>query len=249
MCVWLSVMQDIKDEDGRWCREVSLTWLCFRLASWIRFRRFMALALFADAVAVAFEVDPHASQPSALAVHFAALLLFAFELLVRVGACGVSVSSKGYQSGPVRSWLVQAWAFLALWVGNWRRFLMAGFWNVLDVVVVVMGTLQFSLPIKKNEDSTFVLALSLLRVLRVSRALRDLFPRMHALMRALGRGLLPCGLVLAQLAVLNYVLVCVGVMCFAANDPFHFGTLRRAALSVWRIETGDEWDQILGINM
>ena len=38
------------------------------------------------------------------------------------------------------------------------------------------------------------------------------------------------------------------MMHFKENDPFHFGNLLKASLSVWRIETGDGWEQIMRIN-
>jgi hypothetical protein len=45
------------------------------------------------------------------------------------------------------------------------------------------------------------------------------------------------------------MLAVVGMMAFGQNDPFHFGNFRSALFSVWRIETGDGWEQILKINM
>jgi hypothetical protein len=41
----------------------------------------------------------------------------------------------------------------------------------------------------------------------------------------------------------------VGMMMFRKNDPFHFSKISSALFSVWRIETGDRWEDILKINM
>ena len=41
----------------------------------------------------------------------------------------------------------------------------------------------------------------------------------------------------------------LGMMLFENNDPAHFGTLIRAMMSIWQIETLDSWEEILYINM
>ena len=37
----------------------------------------------------------------------------------------------------------------------------------------------------------------------------------------------------------------IGCSAFGGTDPYHFGNLRRAALSTWQIQTGDEWTAVL----
>jgi voltage-gated sodium channel len=93
-----------------------------------------------------------------------------------------------------------------------------------------------------------LMILRLFRMLRIFKAARAL-PRLRAIIAALGGGLSSSCWVVVLMAILNYILACIGMMEFKANDPFHFGTLMSAIFSVWRIETGDSWDQILRINM
>ena len=47
----------------------------------------------------------------------------------------------------------------------------------------------------------------------------------------------------------NFVLACVGIIFFGANDPQHFGDLPRAMMTVWICETLDDWETVLYINM
>ena len=46
---------------------------------------------------------------------------------------------------------------------------------------------------------------------------------------------------------LSDILACMSMIFLRGNDPFHFGTMPRALLSVVRMETLDSWDTILHI--
>ena len=49
--------------------------------------------------------------------------------------------------------------------------------------------------------------------------------------------------------VFNYLYALLGVLLFRRNDPFHFGTLARALLTVYRCETMQSWDVVMWINI
>ena len=44
------------------------------------------------------------------------------------------------------------------------------------------------------------------------------------------------------------IFAAVGMMLFDRNDPQHFGTLIRAMMTIWQIETLDGWEQVLYVN-
>jgi hypothetical protein len=46
-----------------------------------------------------------------------------------------------------------------------------------------------------------------------------------------------------------YLFAIVGVMSFKVNDPWHFGTLHLAMLSLFRVCTGEDWTDIMYINI
>ena len=49
--------------------------------------------------------------------------------------------------------------------------------------------------------------------------------------------------------LVNFVFAEIGFHWFGQNDPMHFGTLDRSIVSTWSIETFDDWDGIMFINM
>ena len=53
----------------------------------------------------------------------------------------------------------------------------------------------------------------------------------------------------SMMIIVNFILAALGMMLFEKNDPAHFGTLIRAMMSIWQIETLDSWEEILYINM
>jgi hypothetical protein len=40
-----------------------------------------------------------------------------------------------------------------------------------------------------------------------------------------------------------------GVLLFRGNDPFHFGSLGRAMLTIYRVETLTRWEEVLRVNV
>jgi hypothetical protein len=51
------------------------------------------------------------------------------------------------------------------------------------------------------------------------------------------------------LAVVYYMFAILGMMLFEKNDPFHFGYLHRAMLTLFRICTFDDWTDVMYINV
>jgi len=87
-----------------------------------------------------------------------------------------------------------------------------------------------------------------MRILRLFRLAKS-FPRLRSIIEALGDGMSSSLWMLLLIGILNYILACLGVIIFSSNDPFHFGSLGSAFFSVWRVETLDDWDVILRVNL
>ena len=47
--------------------------------------------------------------------------------------------------------------------------------------------------------------------------------------------------VMGLLLLLNYIFSVLGLILFQVNDPQHFGSLEKAMLTVWQVETFDSW--------
>jgi hypothetical protein len=41
----------------------------------------------------------------------------------------------------------------------------------------------------------------------------------------------------------------MAMMMFGTNDPQHFGSFSVTAISIWMVETTDDWDTLLYTNM
>ena len=46
-----------------------------------------------------------------------------------------------------------------------------------------------------------------------------------------------------------FIFAAVGMTCFRYNDPQHFHSVSAAMMSVWQIETLDEWEELMQTNM
>ena len=91
-------------------------------------------------------------------------------------------------------------------------------------------------------------ALRLLRMLRILKLTKSL-PKLRSIISALMEGFGSVGWIVCLIGVFNYIAACIGMFLFAKSDPFHFGTLTKTLLTVWRIETLDTWEDVMNINM
>merc|ERR1711998_91322 len=57
------------------------------------------------------------------------------------------------------------------------------------------------------------------------------------------------GFIAIILFVVFYLFAILGMMFFQKNDPFHFGTLHRALLSLFRVCTFEDWTDVMYINI
>lgn len=111
-------------------------------------------------------------------------------------------------------------------------------WNTFDFLIVVSSYL--------NAGSA-VTMLRLLRLLRVLKLVKRL-PQLAVIINALIMGLGSIGWVGLVLFLFFYVFAIVGMILFQTNDPFHFGSLHAALISLFRLSTLDEWSEAMYIN-
>lgn len=103
-------------------------------------------------------------------------------------------------------------------------------WNLFDLAVV----LSVFLPVIR-ENGTVLRLLRLARVLRAARFL----PQLRIILVAVGRSLPGTASFLLVGGLLLYLYAMVGWICFAADDPEHFGSLGRAVLTLFLLMTLD----------
>lgn len=103
-------------------------------------------------------------------------------------------------------------------------------WNLFDVGVVALAYLPFA-----RQDAT---VLRLLRLARVVRAARFL-PQLRIIIVAVGKSLPGTISFLLVGTMLLYLYAMIGWVFFADADPEHYGSLGRAALSLFLLITLD----------
>ena len=120
----------------------------------------------------------------------------------------------------------------------WRYFLDP--WNVFDFIIVVACVLPL--------NAQYVAVLRLARVLRILKLVHAL-PKLQMLVSTLLNSLPSIGYVALLLLLLFYIYAVAAVFLFGGNDPVHFGHLPLAMLSLFRVVTGEDWTDVMYINM
>ncbi|WP_245958864.1 ion transporter [Meiothermus luteus] len=111
-------------------------------------------------------------------------------------------------------------------------------WNLFDLTIVALSLLPGL--------GEYAVAARLLRLLRVLRLIRTL-PELQVILGALLRSIPSIGYVFVLLLLLLYVYAVAGVFLFGANDPFHFGNLHKALLTLFGILTLEGWVEVFRI--
>jgi voltage-gated sodium channel len=111
---------------------------------------------------------------------------------------------------------------------------------VFDVLIVV----AVFLPI----GSQYATVLRLARLLRVLRLIHAV-PRLQILVTALLRSIPSMGYVSLLLLLVFYVYAVAGVFLFGANDPFRFGSLPIAFVTLFQVATAEDWSTTLYTQM
>lgn len=103
-------------------------------------------------------------------------------------------------------------------------------WNNFDFLIVVGSFVP--------AVGSFVPVLRLLRLLRVLKLVKRL-PQLNIIINALINGLSSIGYIGVILFLVFYIFAILGIILFQDNDPWHFGNLHLALVSLFRTATLD----------
>jgi voltage-gated sodium channel len=120
-------------------------------------------------------------------------------------------------------------------------------WNQFDFIIVFCSWLPLMLP----GGGGGLGALKLLRLLRLFRIMRVIkfLPALAVIVDSLIVGFESIGFIAIILFVVFYLFAILGMMIFSKNDPFHFGTLHRALLTLFRVSTFEDWTDVMYTNI
>jgi voltage-gated sodium channel len=121
-----------------------------------------------------------------------------------------------------------------------RDFFKSG-WNVFDLVIVLASIV----PI--DSADTVLIA----RLLRVFRALRliSMIPELRVLLNALVVSIPRMGYVALLMFIIFYIYAAVGSFVFEQVDPFLWGNISQAMLTLFRIATFEDWTDVMYATM
>ena len=122
------------------------------------------------------------------------------------------------------------WRFLT--GDEWR-------WNAFDFVVVVL-----CYPFAASLTGGNAAVLRLMRLARLMKLLKKI-PQLQMIVMGLAGGLSSIVYIVILLLLVFYLYAIVGVMYFSTNDPWHFGTLHVAMVTLFRAATLEDWTEIM----
>ena len=116
-------------------------------------------------------------------------------------------------------------------------------WSRFDFSIVMLSYLEIiPLGLSSGGGIAFLRLLRLLRVVRLFNA----FPRLRLVTRSLLMALTRVSWVLLMILMMNFMFSLVAMLMFGINDPQHFGTFSQTAMTIWMIETTDDWVRVSG---
>ena len=156
-----------------------------------------------------------------------------------IGVAAVTVGMQTYELDDNVQWVVSSvaepivqWVFVAEVIimltsfGKRPWLYFKDGWNVFDFFIVVVSFL----PIGGSSVTTLRL-LRLLRLLKLVKAL----PKLRMLVLGLLNSLSSIGYISLLLGLQFYLYAVLGVIMFGGGDPYYFGTLDRALVSLWQV--------------
>lgn len=178
-----------------------------------------------------------------------------FIIFVIVSA-GVVVGMETYHGFYERHYtLLHAADLIILWIftveialkliAKWPRphHFFKDAWNNFDFIIVALCWIPMG-----EGTAMFIPVLRLVRILRVFRLVTAL-PRLQLIVGALLKAIPSMGYVVILLALHFYIFAAAAVFFFGANDPWHFGNLQQALLSLFRGVTLEDWTDLMYIQM
>ncbi|WP_327308704.1 ion transporter [Streptomyces sp. NBC_01298] len=170
-------------------------------------------------------------EAPAFALTVFAVILFNAALLGAETYSGLSAEYSGLLSATERFCVIAFTLEMLIRLGAHADRPKAFFqdpWNVFDLLVVSSAFIPFL-----RENTTLLRLLRLARVLRTARFM----PQLRVLLVAVGRSLPGTVSFLFVGALIVYVYAMIGWICFAHHDPQHYGSIGRAALTLFLLMT------------
>jgi voltage-gated sodium channel len=112
-------------------------------------------------------------------------------------------------------------------------------WNLFDTLIVVLCWVP--------AQTQFGMVLRLVRILRILKLITAL-PRLQLIVGALLKSVPSIGWVGMLLGIHFYIFAVMGVFLFGTNDPFRFGDLPSALLTLFQIATMENWVELMNAN-
>ena len=119
-------------------------------------------------------------------------------------------------------------------------------YNVFDFVLAVGGLV--ALLAQGGEQNPIISLLRMVRLLQLFKLAHNL-PRLQLVTEALVYGMKSMMWVALLLLMFNYLFGLLGLILFRDNDPFHFGRLGRSFTTLWRVETLNDWETPMYVNV
>lgn len=119
-------------------------------------------------------------------------------------------------------------------------------WNWFDFWIVVLCMPGWDAIL--GGDSGPVALLRLMRLMRVAKIIKKI-PQLQMIIMGLVGGLRSIVYILVLLLLVFYLFAIVGIYAFRDNDPFHFGDIFVAHLTLFRCSTLEDWTDVMYINM
>ena len=126
----------------------------------------------------------------------------------------------------------------------WRYFINAEWkWNVFDFTIVVL-----CLPFWGDTfGGGSVALLRMMRLMRVMKLVKKI-PQLQMIIMGLVGGMKSIAYIMLLLFLVFYLYAIAGIMAFRDNDPWHYGDLFTALLTLFRASTLEDWTDIMYIN-
>lgn len=112
-------------------------------------------------------------------------------------------------------------------------------WNVFDTLIVALCWIP--------AQTQLGMVLRLVRILRILKLVTAL-PRLQLIVGALLKSVPSIGWVGMLLGIHFYIFAVMGVFLFGVNDPFRFGDLPSALLTLFQIATMENWVELMNAN-
>ena len=185
--------------------------------------------------------------------HFVHHPAFEYSVLVVIITAGVMSGVTANKDGNAQWLKISELVFLSIFASELViKFIAAldkklsfytgpeKWWNIFDTFVVLFGLIPNTL----NGIATAVRLFRLLRVLRLVRIVKPL----QVVVISLVAGLSAIAYVALMMLLVFFVYAVAGVTLFAANDPFHFGSLGTAGVTLFTVSFLEHWRAVYDVN-